>query len=150
MLKLIKLGAMGALAVAILVWPALWAVAGQARTLQAIEPGDAETIQANQQLYELDPTDDANEIMRIYGAPFGDPTQYLFIDESRVLRPKEQPDLALLKVYKSRDENPLQLQSVQLLTRFTSLGAGATGLLLFGLWAFLRRRRGGAGQAVAA
>ena len=141
MLKLLKLGAVGALVVAVLVWPALWAVAGQAETFQAIEPGDAETVLTNQQLYELDPTNDPKEIVQIYGAPLGEPTAYLFVDAERVIRPKEQPDLRLLQVYKSQDENPLQLQSAQLVTRFTSAGAGATALGLFGLLLILRRRR---------
>ncbi|MDJ0522504.1 MAG: hypothetical protein QNJ90_10595 [Planctomycetota bacterium] len=151
MLKLLKIGAIGALTVAVLVWPALWAITGQAETFQAIEPSDAETVLTNQQLFELDPTDDAEEILAIYGSALGEPTRYLFVDEARVVRPQEKPELRLLQVYKSRDENPLQLQSVALFTRFTSVGAGVTALLLFGLYTFLRRRRGaGARAAVAA
>ncbi len=136
---LLGIGTILAVALSVLVWPASWVLAGQAQSLQLIAPFDDATVGVNRFSYEDEPTGKDADIIAIYGTRFGEPEQVLFVDEDKVIRPVEKPELALLK--KGADENPLQLQTVRFFTRATSIGAAIGAILLFGLRAFLRRRR---------
>ena len=115
------------------------------RELETVAPFDEVTVDVNRFTYEDDPTGDDADIVAIYGTASGDPERILFADASKILRPAENPSLALY--LKRGDDNPVQLQSVHFMARMVSLAAfaGAIGLLL--LLAFLRRRSGRAATA---
>ena len=75
-------------------------------------------------------------IIQIYGAPLGAPEAVVFPDEAKILRPLENPDLALLRVDKEAGDNPLQLATVRFFTRAVSFGALATAAALTALLIF--------------
>lgn len=139
--KLARLGALGAIVVAVFVWPVSWVVAGQARTLQFIAPFEDAIVEVNRFEYEDDATGKDKDIIQIYGAPLGDAEAVVFVDASKIIHPLEKPELALLKVDKEAGDNPLQLGTVRFLTRAVSFGAFATAAGFAVLLLVLRRRR---------
>ena len=142
--KLVRFGAIAALATAIVIWPVYAGVASSAVTYQQIVPVDDALVDVNRFTYSEDPTGDVADVVAIYGSPKGDPTSYVFVDESRVLHPEEQPELALLKA--PAEGQPLQLALVRFFAVRLSLGALVASLSLFGLGLFLRRRATAAGH----
>ncbi len=139
--RVLRIGLIGAIAVAALVWPAAWILDGRAQSLQLIHPFDEATVGVNRFAYEDEPTGAEDDVLRIYGVPLGKPERVLFVDQADIIRPRENPNLVLLK--KAEDENPLKIQTVYFFARLASIGAclGAGALLL--LLAIVRRRHAG-------
>lgn len=142
--KFIRVGAFGALAVAILIWPVYAFVASDAETYQQIVPVDDALVDVNRFTYAEDPTGDDADIVAIYGSPKGEPTSYVFVDQTQVLRPEENAALVLLKA--PAEGQPLQLALVRFFAVRLSLGALVASLGLFGLGVILRRRATAAGR----
>ena len=139
--RLLKFGALMAVAAAVLVWPIQALLASQAETIWFVQRLDDAAIDVNRQLFDaegLTGTELRREVMAIYSSRSGDePERALFLDQARVIRPEEVAGLAL---YDIRAGKPLQAQTVAWVARMTSLGAAATALALFALLWFLRRR----------
>jgi len=138
-LRLLKVGAVAAVLVAVLVWPAAWLLSRQAQTVQLIAPFDEAVVGVNRFTYEDEASGRDEEIVAIYGTPFGAPTAVLFVDEAKIIHPIENPRLALLP--KGADENPLQATSVAFFARMTSVGAAVAAFFALLLLVVLRRRR---------
>ena len=136
--RLLKYGVAAALAVAVLAFPAAWLLATQTLTVQYIAATDEAVVEANRFLYEEEPSGADADIVAIYGTASGTPEEVLFVDESALIHPAENPNLALLR--KGADENPLQVQTVWVLARFVTLGALAVFALGFLALVLLRRR----------
>ncbi len=138
LMRLTRLGAFGALAVALLVWPLYAVAASSAATYQQIDPVDEALVPVNQFTYAEEPTGADEDIVAIYGNAKGAPTAYVFVDESLVIRPEEKPALVLLKA--PAQGQPTQLAFVRFFIVRLSIGAFLGALVLFGLGALLRRR----------
>lgn len=128
----VRLGISAAAAV-LLAFPVAWWLDAGAIEVQKIRALDAQAVTANRLLYA--PGDD---VVEVYGARLGGPVRVLFIDESRIVRPDEEPSLAL---YPTGDEFVLQTRWVYYAAKMTALGAGAAVALLFSMAWWLRRRR---------
>jgi hypothetical protein len=72
--------------------------------VQLIVPASDEEVALNRSLWT-----EGEPVTAVYGVPAGEPVQVLFIDETRILRPEEDPGLALLPVDKQAGDNPLQV-----------------------------------------
>ena len=140
LMNLLKIAAITAVALAVLIWPTSWLLAGQAKTVQLIAPFDEAVVDVNRFEYEDEPSGEDADVIAIYGTPFGEPEAVLFVDAEKIMHPIEKPALALLP--KAADENPFKVDSLSFLARFISLGAAVAALGSFLLFAYLRRRRG--------
>ncbi len=150
-MRLLKVGAIGAVAVAVLAWPVAWALESTAIEVQYVEPGDEASLGAKRDLYALDP--EGYSVAELYGTPFGKPTSVIFADEDKIVRPKEDESLTLLLVDRAKGEDTFQTDRLRSLTLLVSLGGAGTALGLFVLrWLIARRSRsrGKEGAAVAA
>jgi len=66
----------------------------------------------------------------------------VLFEQTGLIRPPQDPKLALLPVDKQQGENPLQAKTVWFVAKWASIGSGAFVLLVLGLWAaFFRSRR---------
>lgn len=142
--RLLKIGGIAALVVAAAVWGVKAYLAGQVTTAIIISPHDPAAVNVNKGLFAAEsdgatPEERRDLVIGIYGTESGEQEELLFIDETKIIRPVELPELVLMP--KGGSENLLQMQTVNLLTPWVSIGAGITGLLMLGLLAFLRKRR---------
>lgn len=85
--------------------------------------------------------DETTPAVTLYGEPLGPPVRLVLTDQSRLIRPPEQPGLVLMPVDKQLGENPLQAKSVWFIAKWSCLGAGVFALVALGLWGVLLRRR---------
>ena len=146
---LLRLGAFAALGLALVIGPVYAVVAAGAGTYQQIVPVDEALVDVNRFTYAEDPSGKPEDVVAIYGTPKGEPTAYVFVDESRIVRPDEDASLALLIA--PEEGQPTQLALVRFVALRLALGALATSLVLFGLGVVLRRRQArGQLEAVAA
>jgi len=132
-------GAIWGAVIALVAFPVAWVLDAQAVEIQKIRPLDTAAVTANKLLFE--PGDDVTEV---YGARLGEPVRVLFIDETRILRPKEDPSLVL---YPTGDEFVLQTRWVFYSAKMVALGAGTAALLL-AAWAWWVRRRRATGESI--
>ena len=136
--KLLMVGAIVAVAIAVLVWPARAVLSGQARDVLVVAEHDPATRNVNEATFDpegLTPDELRREVVAIYGVPLSQES-VLFVDERKMIRPKQLPSLTLL--LKSQDENPLKMDTIDWATPKVSIGAALTGVLL---WTILRWRR---------
>lgn len=141
MKKLLTIGAIVALAVAILAWPAKAWLAGIAQDVVVVAKHDEATVRVNQATFDpegLSPDALREEVIAIYGTKLSEEA-VLFVDEGKIVRPEQVSGLALF--LKAADENPLKMDTVNWATPKVSLGAALAALLLFGLRHLVARRR---------
>ena len=102
-----------------------------------ISPKDADVVAFEKELWEAgDPVAD------LYGIPTDTPVKLAFIDEDKLIRPDEDPSLALMPVDKQSGENPLQVKTVWFIAHRAAIGFGALSILaLLGGLLFTRCRR---------
>lgn len=116
---------------------------GLAREVILIVPHDEASIEINRALHSPgDPVAD------IYGLPSSDPVRVVAPRWDRIIQPTEAPGILLLKVDKQIGENPLQVQTVWLIARWSALplfALAAVGLLLAKLGGGRLRRDGRSG-----
>ncbi len=138
--RLLKLGALAALAVAVLVWPIYFGIKSTAVTYQQIAPVDPAALAANRYLYSEDPTGKDADIVAIYGLAIDGPTDYVLVDEALVIHPEEKPSLALLR--RPATGQPLQVAGLFSRLAYLSVGAFLAALVLGALrWLLVRRHR---------
>lgn len=117
---------------------ALMVPAAFGRTVQLLTtPNAPEIVEVNRALWSK-----GEPVAPIYGTPIGKPMRVVFPDKSRLIVPPEDPSLSLYTVDKSKNQNPLQAQTLWFFAKFAMMGsaimAGA-GALHFA-WKRLRRR----------
>lgn len=95
-----------------------------------IAPNDEATVELNRAMYI--PGDPVPEL---YGNPMSKPVRVVLASQEDLIRPEEQSDLVLLKVDKLQGENPLQVQTVHLFSRFL-----IPGFLILGVAGWLLKR----------
>ena len=136
-----------ALAVGVLAYPAAWAVDAVAgRDLLVVEAADAAAVEVNRGLWELNGSPKA-EVAGIYGPPVGKgATRLVGVPESKVLRPKEDPTLAIY--LKAADDHPVQAQTLYYFALPAALGGTVVGAGLMLLAA--RRKRAAPPSAASA
>jgi hypothetical protein len=117
--------------------PAAWALDRAAGVeLLPVLAADEATVSVNRDLWS-----EGEPVAPIYGAPAERPVRVLFVPEEKILRPKEDPSLALYM--KNEGDHPLQAQTLYFFGTYATAGfllAGAAGLFLAS-----RRSRGKAG-----
>ena len=102
-----------------------------------ITPHPPEVVQMQKLLWQK-----GEPVAEIYGVPAGAEQQVVLPDVPRIVRPEEDPSLALYPIDKAAGENPLQEKSVWFAARFASLALAALAAASWaGLW-LLRARRG--------
>lgn len=107
------------------------------REVVLIAPHDAGSIELQRALWmEGDP------VAEIYGNPLGGPVRIVLTDPARIIRPLEDPSLALLSAGSSTENRPLQVRTVWFVARpliaiFLAIAALATALR----FAPIRRKR---------
>ena len=140
--RLLKWGVLTAIAASVLVWPVRALLAGQAHHVfvvsQHLDPAVISTNKGLLDLEGLTAEERREEVIDVYGTALSE-EDVLFVDEARIIRPKEVPGLALLP--KTKDENPLKMDTVHYLTPRVSIGAAVVALLMLGLLQLLKRRR---------
>lgn len=138
--RLLKFGMVGALSVAVLVWPLYFAAKAGAETYQQIAPVDEAAVDVNRFLYAEDPSGQDEDIVAIYGLAVDGPKAYVFVDNALVLHPEEKPELTLLR--RPAEGQPLQLAGLFSRLGYTSLAAlfAALGMLTL-RWVLVRRSR---------
>ncbi len=146
MIKLLKLGWLGAFAFSLLIYPAAWLLASGSREVWMINPFDPKTVELNEALWEMDPVDPnapdyAEKVIGIYGQPTSEPEEVLFVSEERLLHPSEMKTLTLLRVDKTKGENPLQVKTVFFFAKWFCGGSFVVGVLIFVPWFLLSRKR---------
>ncbi len=77
------------------------------RTVQPVTPSSPEAVKLNKMLYEP-----GGSVAEIYGVPTNRKMRVLFVKKSKILRPSEDPSLALLMLDKQAGDNPLQTKTV--------------------------------------
>ncbi len=143
MAKLLRLGWILAFACAALAYPAAWIL--DATSVEGIEiaPFTDEVVLVNTSLATLPPKTDPKyraAVIDLYGVPNQQAMKVVFFPKSRVLRPKEAPELVLLKIDRTKGQDALQMKLVYYLTPFFMGGAAFTGLTLLGVWAVVRKK----------
>jgi hypothetical protein len=91
--------------------------------VRLISPHDASTVEVNRALFV--PGDPVPEI---YGVPLSTPVRVIAPDSERILHPREDPALVLLRVDKRIGENPLQARTVWLFAKAAALVLGLIGV----------------------
>jgi hypothetical protein len=140
MQRLLKFGALAAVAIGVLIWPAYLAIKSTAGTYQQIAPLDQAALEANRYLYSEEPSGKDEDIIAIYGLAIDTPTAYVFVDESLVLHPVEKPELVLV-------QRPAEGQLLQVAGLFSRMGYASLGALMAALgmlslrWILRRRGR---------
>ena len=152
--RLTGVGAVVACALTAAVYPVASFLARGATEVWLYTPSDPAVVELNRGLFDLASVDvkteaGRREVMRLYGNPTAEPIRVLFLDEARLVRPAEAPDLVLLPQDKEKGENVLQVQTVFFFAKLTTIGGAIAAGVLLGLWGVLKRRRG-AGPAPAA
>ena len=140
MKKLVMGGALLALAVAVLVWPVKAWLASSAKQVVVVSKHDEATVRVNEATFDpedLTPQELREEVIAIYGTKLSEEA-VLFVDDAKVLRPKQVSDLTLF--LKSADENPLKMDTIHWAAPKVSIGAAVVALLLFGVTRLLSRR----------
>ena len=102
------------------------------KDVQLIVPYDSSIVELNRGLYtEGDP------IAEIYGVVLShEPIRIVLPSRDRLIKPKEDPSLALLSVDKQKGENPLQATTVWFFTKYS-----VPPLVFLGLVGFLLPRK---------
>jgi hypothetical protein len=138
MKKLFLSLAMGALLGLVLVIAGSSYVAARYSTeVVFITANGPEAIALERMLWE-----EGDPVAPIYGVPASDPQRILFAKEETIIRPPEDPSLALYPVDKEAGENPLQEKTLWFFARYAVLGFS---LLAFGAltgFVLVRRREG--------
>jgi hypothetical protein len=109
-----------------------------------ISPGSPEEVAVNKELWAP-----GDPVVDIYGVPAGEPATILFPDQSKVIRPAEDPSQRLYVVDKQQGDNPLQAKMVTFFARLAALGFGIAAALVLAAryWWRRRSRRVGGGPA---
>lgn len=141
----LKVGWMGAVAVALLAFPAAAILASTATEAVMIQPHDPSVVEVNRGMWQLDPPDPKapdfeKQVIAIYGNG-STRVKAVFVPKSRFIHPEELQGLVLLTVDKQKGENPLQAQTVWFVATWLLIGSAWAGVLLCGLWQFLRVRQ---------
>jgi hypothetical protein len=101
-----------------------------------ITPAAPEAVEMNKMLWE-----EGEPVDEIYGVPASEAQLILFADESRIIRPEEDPGLVLYTVVKEEGENPLQEKTIWFFSRWALIGLALFGFFSFGGYALLRMRK---------
>ena len=124
-------------------------VAGQ--EVVRITPSDPALVQLNRQSF--DPAFDIDQsappakqkqqlrraIAELYGQNASEPEVLVFLDESRIIQPPEDPSLTLYQVV--GEEHPTQAKLLYFIAKFVSIACAIGGLVLFGLLRWLGKRQ---------
>ncbi len=105
------------------------------RDVRIITPATPEVVTLNRELWEH-----GEPVAEIYGIPQEELIRVLFVDESLMITPQEDPSLALFPVDKQAGENPLQVKTVWFVAKRGSIGLLLAGVSALSLTAILRRR----------
>lgn len=95
--------------------------------VRLLSPHDASTVEVNRALFVP-----GDPVAEIYGVPLSTPVRVIAPDSERILRPREDPALVLLRVDKQVGENPLQARTVWLFAKAAALGLGLLGIAALG------------------
>ncbi len=130
--RLFRVAAAALLALSLLTVMGAWALDRLLATeVQIIVPASSMEVELNRSLWLP-----GEPVAAIYGIPAGEPLRVLFVSDDRILRPEEEPTLALLPVDKQAGENPLQARTVWFLAWRAAAGllAAAIGLAFLAAW----------------
>jgi hypothetical protein len=109
------------------------------RTVQIVAtPNEPEIVEVNRAMWSK-----GEPVAPIYGTPIGKPMRIVFPDMSRLIVPAEDPSLTLYTVDKSKNQNPLQAQTLWFFAKFGMIGSAVlvgAGMLHF-VWKRWRKRR---------
>jgi len=143
MLKLLRVGWILAFVCAAAAYPVAAILAATSVEGIEIAPFAEDVVLVNTTLTTLPAKTDPNyakTVIGLYGQPNQEAMKVVFFPKSRILHPKELPELTLLKIDRTKGEDALQVKLVYYVTPYFLGGAAATGALLLGIWAFLRKR----------
>lgn len=130
-----KGGGTAALALGLLALPAAWAADRAAgRDVLLVTAADPASVEVQRGLWELDGSPRAG-VPAIYGTPSKEPVRVVFAGEDRILRPKEDPSLALY--LKQGDDHPLQARTLY----YAGVPAAVGGILVGAAMLLVGRRR---------
>lgn len=157
MLRRVVLGAaIAALAVALCTIPVGAWIAGPVVTAWEVVPppgADQATFDANREIWEFDPPawyrpgtpldptqpEQVAAVLAWYGNPGSEPQEFIWVDAADVIHPPAMPELAIVLQDYSKGKR-WKASFVWFFLPKIAGGAAAVGLLLLGLWAWLRKR----------
>jgi hypothetical protein len=120
------------------------------RDVIRITPGDPATVALNRETFdpsfEVDssapPEKQKQQLRRaiaeIYGQNASETERLVFLDESRIIEPEEDPSLTLYQV--RGEEHPTQAKLLYFIAKFAAIGFAVGAAALFGLMRWLRRK----------
>lgn len=146
MARLLKVGWILALAVAALLFPLYGLLALTAKEVVFVTPFEEKQVRINRGMFKLDPPernspDWGKKVIGIYGLPNDQPDVVVFVPESRITRPAEDPSISFMLVDKDKGENPWQLKSFRFAAKWGTIAAAAAAVVLHILWHLLRKKR---------
>ena len=100
-----------------------------------ISPKAPDVVSVERALWEP-----GNSVPDIYGTPANQPSRVIGFDESKLVRPKEDRSLLLLKVDKQRGDNPLQVKTVWFVALRVVAGLALVALLSLASHLWLGRK----------
>lgn len=121
LIKVLRFLGFAALAVAVLAYPAAWAIDRAAGTEALIvSAADEASVDANRGLWELNGKP-KGEVASIYGTPSKEPARLIAPPAEKILHPKEDPSLTLYLAKGS--DHPLQAQTLWYFAPLAIVGA---------------------------
>ena len=146
MRMLLLVGGIGSFVFAALIYPATGVAVGMAQEVWILkDPATDAAQEINRALFEMDaPAKDhpsyARMVMQIYGSPLGD-QQRVFVSSSRVVHPKEMPELSFVIVGEGHGGNPIEILTLYFFARWFYGGAVVVGFILLSIACLLAQRR---------
>lgn len=145
MVKLLKIGWILAAVGAVLMYPLYGLLSLMATEVVFVTPFEEKQVRINRGMFKLDPPDKTSpdwrkKVMGIYGLPNDHPDVVVFVPESKITRPVEDPSIAFMLVDKDKGENPWQLKSFLFVAKWGTIAAAVAAVLLHVLWHFLHKR----------
>jgi len=141
---LAKLGWMGALLVAVMIYPTVAVVASGAIDAYIVAAKPESMVKFNKDNFEprdpkMSDAEFRKRIMEVYGNAVDYSTPVLFVPKENFIRPAEAPDIIILPVDKEKGENPLQVKSLYFFAKYIVTVASVAFAALLGLHLFLAR-----------
>lgn len=135
-MRLLKVAIAAALVLAVLSPVTAWVMdRAYGQDVLPVAQASPEAVRANKALWE-----EGDSVAEIYGVPGERKLRVVFVDEDRIVTPKEDKRLHLLLIDKQKGENPLQVKTLYFVAWRAMAGLLAAALLGLGLFFFLRAR----------
>ena len=125
--KLLVVGAALGLVIAAAAWPAAKAITSAAKEVFFLFPHeDPAIVTINRTTY--DGSKDPKKVLEIYGTAVDEPLKVVFVPESKLKRPAENPSIAYVELKKD-EPRPWQAKTIEFAAKY-AVGGGVIGAVV--------------------